>query len=103
MDELSVSIPMYRPNSLNRDPDLPIESRKGRLRVAQDELGFNRSRRGGLAELALPVRLGPRVGPVLNLVRYQDGDRLRSVMYEGSLSDMYVPYMDPDDGWETLE
>ncbi|WP_158791225.1 hypothetical protein [Granulicella sp. L60] len=46
-------------------------------------------------------RLDPRVGPVLNLVRYQDGDRLRSVMYEGSLSEMYVPYMDPDEGWNS--
>ncbi len=44
-------------------------------------------------------RLDSRVGAVLNLVRYQDGDKLRSVMYEGSLSEMYVPYMDPDKGW----
>lgn len=44
-------------------------------------------------------RLDPRIGAVLNLVRYQDGDKLRSVMYEGSLSEMYVPYMDPDEGW----
>jgi primary-amine oxidase len=46
-------------------------------------------------------RLDPRVGPVINLVRYQDGDRLRSVMYEGSLSEMYVPYMDSDPGWDS--
>jgi primary-amine oxidase len=44
-------------------------------------------------------RLDPRVGAVLNLVRYQDGEKLRSVMYEGSLSEMYVPYMHPDPGW----
>ena len=46
-------------------------------------------------------RLDQRVGPVVNMVRYQDGDQLRSVMYEGSLSEMYVPYMDPDLGWST--
>jgi primary-amine oxidase len=46
-------------------------------------------------------RLDPRVGPVINLVHYQDGDRLRSVMYEGSLSEMYVPYMDTDEGWDS--
>jgi primary-amine oxidase len=46
-------------------------------------------------------RLDPRVGPVLNLVRFQDGDRLRSVMYEGALSEMYVPYMDVDEGWNS--
>ena len=46
-------------------------------------------------------RLDPRVGPVVNLVRYQDGDRLRSIMYEGSLSEMYVPYMDPEESWNS--
>jgi primary-amine oxidase len=46
-------------------------------------------------------RLDPRVGPVVNMVRYQDGDRLRSVLYEGSLSEMYVPYMDPEEGWNS--
>jgi primary-amine oxidase len=45
------------------------------------------------------LRLDSRVGPVLNLVRYQDGDKLRSVMYEGSFSEMYVPYMDTEEGW----
>jgi len=44
-------------------------------------------------------RLDPRVGAVVNLVRYQDGEKLRSVMYEGGLSEMYVPYMHPDPGW----
>ena len=47
------------------------------------------------------VRLDPRTGPVLNLVRFDDGSSLRSVMYEGSLSEMFVPYMDPADGWAT--
>ena len=46
-------------------------------------------------------RLDPRVGPVVNLVKYQDKDKLRSIMYEGSLSEMYVPYMDPDEGWNS--
>jgi primary-amine oxidase len=44
-------------------------------------------------------RIDPRVGPVLNLVRFEDGGRLRSVMYEASLSELFVPYMDPSNGW----
>jgi primary-amine oxidase len=44
-------------------------------------------------------RIDQRVGTVLNLVRFDDGGRLRSVMYEGSLSELYVPYMDPSNGW----
>lgn len=47
------------------------------------------------------VRLDPRVGPVINLARFDDGANLRSVLYEGSLSELFVPYMDPADGWAT--
>jgi primary-amine oxidase len=46
-------------------------------------------------------RLDPRVGAVLNLVRLEDGGRTRSVMYEGGVSELYVPYMDPATGWAT--
>jgi primary-amine oxidase len=41
------------------------------------------------------VRFDRRVGTVLSLVTY-DG---RSVMYEGSLSEVFVPYQDPDQNW----
>jgi primary-amine oxidase len=44
-------------------------------------------------------RIDQRVGPVINLVRFEDAGRLRSVMYQGSLSELYVPYMDPSNGW----
>ncbi|HVG26340.1 MAG TPA: hypothetical protein VM865_01950 [Acidobacteriaceae bacterium] len=46
-------------------------------------------------------RIDPRVGPVVSLVKFQDKDQLRSVMYEGSLSEMFVPYMDPEEGWNS--
>ena len=46
-------------------------------------------------------RLDPRVGPVINLVRFDDGTSLRSILYEGSLSELFVPYMDPAVGWAT--
>ncbi|MBY0506830.1 MAG: hypothetical protein K2X03_23120 [Bryobacteraceae bacterium] len=44
-------------------------------------------------------RIDQRLGVVLNLVRYTDGARQRSVMYEGSISELFVPYMDPANGW----
>lgn len=40
-------------------------------------------------------RMDPRVGTVVSNVRYQDGDRDRSVLYQGHLSEIFVPYMDP--------
>ena len=44
-------------------------------------------------------RIDRRVGLIVTNVSYQDGDKLRSILYEGSLSEMFVPYMDPSEGW----
>ena len=44
-------------------------------------------------------RIDPRVGLVVSTVRYADGERQRSILYQGSLSELIVPYMDPDVGW----
>jgi primary-amine oxidase len=44
-------------------------------------------------------RLDSRVGPVVNLVSIEDGGKRRSVLYEGMLSELFVPYMDPTLGW----
>jgi primary-amine oxidase len=43
------------------------------------------------------LRIGftPREGLVLHQISYQDGDRLRPVIYRASLSEMFVPYGDP--------
>lgn len=47
------------------------------------------------------MRLDPRVGTVISLARWDDGRATRSVLYQGYLSEMFVPYMDPDDGWQS--
>ena len=44
-------------------------------------------------------RIDRRVGPVISSVRYADGDNLRSILYEASLSEIFVPYMDPSETW----
>lgn len=46
-------------------------------------------------------RVDSRNGVILNLVRIHDGDRLRSVMYEGMISELFVPYMDESRNWST--
>ena len=43
--------------------------------------------------------LHPREGLVLYTVGYEDGGKVRSVLYRGSLSEMVVPYGDPSEGW----
>ncbi len=40
-------------------------------------------------------RVDPRVGPIVSVVTF-DG---RSVLYQGALSEIFVPYMDPDPEW----
>ena len=44
-------------------------------------------------------RIDRRVGLVLDNLHYVDGEKTRSILYEGSLSEMFVPYMDPDTAW----
>lgn len=44
-------------------------------------------------------RVDRRVGLVVSNVQYEDEGKLRSILYEGSLSEMFVPYMDPDKAW----
>jgi len=44
-------------------------------------------------------RIDRRLGLVVSNVGYQDGDSLRSILYEGSLSEIFVPYMDPGEHW----
>ncbi|PWU04248.1 MAG: tyramine oxidase [Terriglobia bacterium] len=43
--------------------------------------------------------LHPREGLVLYTVGYEDGGRVRPILYRGSVSEMVVPYGDPGNGW----
>jgi primary-amine oxidase len=46
-------------------------------------------------------RVDPRSGPVVNVASLDYQGKRRSVLYEGSLSEMYVPYMDPEETWNS--
>jgi primary-amine oxidase len=45
------------------------------------------------------LRVDQRVGPVVSLVTYDDGGTKRDVLYQAAVSEMFVPYMDPDPTW----
>lgn len=47
----------------------------------------------------LHARVDARVGTVISVARWQEENTLRSVLYQGYLSEMFVPYMDADYGW----
>jgi len=44
-------------------------------------------------------RIDPRRGIVLSRVRYDDDGTERSVLYQASLSEIFVPYQDPNEPW----
>ena len=45
------------------------------------------------------LRVDKRPGVVLSQIEAKDGGRWRSVLYQAHLSEVFVPYMDPDQGW----
>ncbi|XP_057851978.2 amine oxidase [copper-containing] gamma 1 isoform X2 [Cryptomeria japonica] len=47
------------------------------------------------------VRPDPRAGVIISEANVKDPDtgRMRRVLYKGFLSELFVPYMDPSDGW----
>ena len=45
------------------------------------------------------LRIDKRPGIVLSNIDVRDGDRWRSVLYQAHLSEVFVPYMDPAQGW----
>jgi primary-amine oxidase len=45
------------------------------------------------------LRPDQRVGMIISTVRYRDGDRPRQVLYQGYMSEIFVPYMDPATSW----
>ncbi len=49
----------------------------------------------------LHYRLEKRSGLVVSDITYRDGERERSILYQGAVSELFVPYMDPDANWYT--
>jgi primary-amine oxidase len=87
------------PESGNFDPvaGAPLRDDIAALEITQpDGPGFTLEGRV-LSWQRWQVHVGftPREGLVLNRLGYEDGGRLRSILYRASLSEMVVPYGDP--------
>jgi len=44
-------------------------------------------------------RIDPKMGVVVTNVGYLSDGKERSILYEGSLAEIFVPYQDPSEGW----
>lgn len=48
---------------------------------------------------SLHAGLEDQFGLVISDVHFTDGDQLRSILHEGHVSEIFVPYMDPTESW----
>jgi len=67
--------------------------------------GSNFKLKGGLEvdwqNWSFHLRFERRNGIIISLVRYNDKGKIRKVAYQMSLSEMFVPYMDPYPSWSS--
>ena len=93
MSEVSAD---YDPASIGKPRDVP-----GPMRVEQP-LGPGFRLQGHVVEWQkwrFHVRPDHRTGLVVSTVTYEDAGSARPVLYQGHLSEIFVPYMDPSFGW----
>ena len=77
---------------LRVEPPLKIDQPEGvGFKIDGHEIGWQKWR--------FHARVDPRAGLVIALVRYDDAGRLRPILYEGALSEIFVPYHDPTQSW----
>ena len=51
------------------------------------------------ANWSMHLRPDKRAGLIINLVKFNDGNKWRQIAYQMNLSETFVPYMDPDPTW----
>ena len=81
-----------------------VRSNRARLLpvVLHQPNGSNITVRGHVVEWdnwTLHYRMEKRSGLVVSTVSYRDGNNQRPILYQGALSELFVPYMDPNGNW----
>ena len=93
--------PVSRENAdLNSEANLPHRAAPAPLEIKQPAAPFQiEDGEVRWQKWRFRYALHPREGLVLYTVGYEDGGRVRSILYRGSLSEMAVPYGDPGGAW----
>ena len=96
-------------NGINTDYRYSIQKLNGELRLLnpislEQPKGPSFTIEGHLVKWAnweFHLRPDPRAGTIISQAKVRDPDtsKLRSVMYKGFTSELFVPYMDPTEGW----
>ncbi|WVZ00313.1 hypothetical protein V8G54_026382 [Vigna mungo] len=97
------------PSGANTDYRYSIQKLNGELRLLnpislEQPKGPSFTVDGHLVKWAnweFHLRPDPRAGIIISQVKVRDPDtlKLRNVMYKGFTSELFVPYMDPTEGW----
>ncbi|RDY09963.1 Primary amine oxidase, partial [Mucuna pruriens] len=96
-------------NGINTDYRYSIQKLNGELRLLnpislEQPKGPSFTIDGHLVKWAnweFHLRPDPRAGVIISQVKVRDPDtsKLRNVLYKGFTSELFVPYMDPTEGW----
>lgn len=93
-------IPVPRGNSDYEPGAIPPREVPGPITVQQPVRGFHvEGNQVTWQNWNFHFRIDPKVGVVVTNVAYDDNGKRRSILYEGSLSEIFVPYQDPAEGW----
>ncbi len=93
-------VPVPRGNADYDSDAIPPRAIPGPITVQQPVPGFEvEGHQVSWQNWQFHFSIDPKVGVMVTNVGYNDHGRLRSILYEGSLSEIFVPYQDPAEGW----
>jgi len=89
------------PGSANYDPGtIPSREVPGPITVLQPVRGFRvDGNEVSWQNWRFHFRIDAKAGVIVTNVSFRDSGRERSILYEGSLAEVFVPYQDPAEGW----
>jgi len=93
-------VPVPRGNADYDGDTIPPREIPGPITIQQPVRGFQlKGNQVSWQNWQFHFSIDPKVGVIVTNVAYNDNGKLRSILYEGSLSEIFVPYQDPAEGW----
>ena len=94
------AVPVPNGNTDYDSATIPSRQVPGPISVVQPEHGFRLDgHQVSWQNWNFHFRIDPKMGVVVTNVTFNDDGKPRSILYEGSLAEIFVPYQDPSEGW----